>query len=119
VVADIQTLAMPDDPSLAAWASVQSEAGHCATVLDSQWRYAFVAVDEKGVRVRNYLLRRVFPLSNVDRFDWEERQGEQLNFRVCVVVLRDGTTQDILALSTRNSAAVTVLNNRLRELKRD
>ena len=78
-----------------------------------------VAVDENGVRVRNYLLTRVFPLSSVDRFDWEERQGEQLNHRVCVLVLRDGTTQDVRALSTRQSTEVTGLNNRLRELKRD
>jgi class 3 adenylate cyclase len=40
---------MPEHPSLAAWASVQNEAGHCATVLDSQWRYVFVTDELRSV----------------------------------------------------------------------
>src|SRR5437016_3116823 len=38
----LKALPLPDDPTLAAWASVLNEAGHWATVFDRQWRFAFV-----------------------------------------------------------------------------
>ncbi len=38
----MKSLPLPDNPTLAAWASALNEAGHWATLLDSQWRYAFM-----------------------------------------------------------------------------
>ena len=38
----LETLALPDDPVLAAWASALNNAGHWAILLDATWRYAFV-----------------------------------------------------------------------------
>jgi class 3 adenylate cyclase len=37
----VETLPLPDDPVLAAWASALNEAGYWANVLDAEWRYAF------------------------------------------------------------------------------
>src|SRR6266566_2276035 len=41
-MAPIETLPLPDDPTLAAYAAVLNEAGHWATVFDAQWRVVFV-----------------------------------------------------------------------------
>jgi class 3 adenylate cyclase len=37
-----ETLPLPDDPVLAAWASALNDAGYWAYVLDAAWRYVFV-----------------------------------------------------------------------------
>jgi class 3 adenylate cyclase len=41
-VEPLKTLALPDHPVLAAWASALNDAGHWAILLDATWRYAFV-----------------------------------------------------------------------------
>ena len=41
----LKSLPLPDDPSLAAWASALNDAGHWADVYDSGWREVF-ATDE-------------------------------------------------------------------------
>ena len=38
----LESLPLPEDPALAAWASVLNEAGYWAIVLDARWRFAFV-----------------------------------------------------------------------------
>ena len=38
----IETLPLPEDPTLAAYAAVLNETGHWATVIDAQWRQVFV-----------------------------------------------------------------------------
>ena len=38
----IETMPLPEDPTLAAYAAVLNEKGHWATVFDAQWRVAFV-----------------------------------------------------------------------------
>jgi class 3 adenylate cyclase len=37
----LETLPLPDDPALSAWASALNEAGYWANVLDAEWRYVF------------------------------------------------------------------------------
>jgi len=41
-MAPIETLPLPEDPTLAAYAAALNETGHWATVFDAQWRVAFV-----------------------------------------------------------------------------
>ncbi len=36
-----ESLALPNDPALAAWASALNETGHWANVFDAKWRYVF------------------------------------------------------------------------------
>ena len=38
----LKSLPLPDDPTLAAWASALNDAGHWAYLLDDQWRYVLV-----------------------------------------------------------------------------
>ena len=38
----VKSLPLPDDPTLAAWASGLNEAGYWAVLYDAQWRYVFV-----------------------------------------------------------------------------
>jgi class 3 adenylate cyclase len=40
-----ESLPLPDDPVLAAWAFALNDAGYWATLLDAAWRYAFVTDD--------------------------------------------------------------------------
>src|SRR5262245_5287531 len=40
-----QSLPLPDDPTLAAWASAMNESGYWAYVLDATWRIVFVTDD--------------------------------------------------------------------------
>jgi class 3 adenylate cyclase len=40
-----ESLPLPDDPTLAAWAVALNEAGYWAYVLDASWRYAFATDD--------------------------------------------------------------------------
>ena len=44
-VAGFESLPLPDDPTLAVWASALNEAGYWAYVFDSSWRYVFVTDD--------------------------------------------------------------------------
>jgi class 3 adenylate cyclase len=37
----LRSLPLPDDPTLAAWASVLNDAGYWAFLLDAEWRYVF------------------------------------------------------------------------------
>ena len=39
---DFESLPLPEQPVLRAWASVLNDAGHWASVLDADWRYVFV-----------------------------------------------------------------------------
>jgi len=41
-VEPLQTLALPNDPVLASWASAINDAGHWAYLFDASWRFAFV-----------------------------------------------------------------------------
>ena len=41
-MAPIETLPLPEDPTLAAYAAALNETGHWATVFDAQWRVVFV-----------------------------------------------------------------------------
>src|SRR5262245_56541894 len=41
VTGPIESIPLPPDPTLAAWASVMNGTGHWATFLDAKWRYAF------------------------------------------------------------------------------
>jgi class 3 adenylate cyclase len=38
----LKTLPLPDDPTLAAWASALNDAGHWATLMDASWQLVFV-----------------------------------------------------------------------------
>ena len=38
----IETMPLPEDPTLAAYAAVLNETGHWASILDAQWRLVFV-----------------------------------------------------------------------------
>src|SRR5262245_50119618 len=38
----LRSLPLPDDPTLATWASALNETGHWAYVLDTQWRYVWL-----------------------------------------------------------------------------
>jgi hypothetical protein len=38
----LQTLPLPDDPLLAAWASVLNDAGYWSEMWDANWRWAFM-----------------------------------------------------------------------------
>jgi class 3 adenylate cyclase len=42
VTESLQSLPLPDNPALAAWASALNEAGYWADVFDARWCYAFV-----------------------------------------------------------------------------
>ena len=44
----LKSLRLPDDPTLAAWASALNDAGFWAQIVDANWRYVFVT-DELSV----------------------------------------------------------------------
>jgi class 3 adenylate cyclase len=41
----VESLPLPDDPVLAAWAAALNDAGHWAYVLDAEWRWVFTTDD--------------------------------------------------------------------------
>ena len=41
----LKTLPLPDDPTLAAWASALNRAGYWAWLIDDQWRHAWLTDD--------------------------------------------------------------------------
>jgi len=45
----VRSLSLPDDPTLAAWASALNGAGYWATLMDSQWRIAFVTDEMRAI----------------------------------------------------------------------
>ena len=53
----IETMALPDDPTLAAYAAVLNETGHWATVFDAQWRVVFVT-DELRLSTGEQVVQR-------------------------------------------------------------
>ena len=53
----IETMPLPEDPTLAAYAAVLNETGHWATVFDAQWRVVFVT-DELRLSTGEQVVQR-------------------------------------------------------------
>jgi hypothetical protein len=80
-----------------------------------------VTITARDVEIRNFPFTRRVPLTSVDRFDKEEREGawSQLRRVSAVLILTDGSEVSIRSLGDPEvTGGLAGLNNRLAELRK-